>query len=88
MDVSDLNRKEQDNKKMVFVFNPSNKDFKFKFDGKEYDVPSRDFKEFPLHIANHAKKHLVNYLINTRDIGIISPEQRAELLKEIEVNDE
>ncbi len=49
-------------------------------------IPALDAKSYPTYLADHIGKHLVDAIINERDMGYVTPEQRAELAKEVFVD--
>jgi len=72
------------------VFNPLTDDFiiEFRNDKNEieiYTVPSMNMVTHPTYLADFLIKHLVDRIIEKRDLGYVSPEARAEIQKEIEV---
>jgi len=67
MDIIDINKEiERDNKKDVLIFNPLNKDFIWKYDGKPYTIPSKENKKYPTYLANHLGKHLIDAYMDTK----------------------
>lgn len=84
--VKDLRREVKENaEKKIRLYNPDTEDFNVKYDQKTYTIKSLDSEEFKYRIALHITKHLVNHLINKRQMGYINPDQRKELEKEVEM---
>ena len=84
--VADLRAEvERNSKKKVRLFNPTTEDFNVKYAGKTYVLKSLESDEFSYRIALHVKKHLVDFLINKREMGYVTPEERQELEKEVEM---
>jgi len=72
----------QNSNKKVFIFNPTTDDFVVEWSGVPYLIPSLEVKEFDFPLAQHIKKHLLEFAFN-KSGGEIS---REELLKQIETN--
>lgn len=50
-----------------------------------YTIPVVEISTYPKYLADILRKHLVDAIINERNLGYISPEERAEIQKETEV---
>lgn len=50
-----------------------------------HEIPSIEIVTYPKWLADVLKKHLIDAIIDDRDMGYTTPEERAELMKEIEV---
>jgi len=86
--VSQLKQQAKFNaKKKVWLYNPDVKDFTvhFKGDNKNYTLKAHDDLEVPYFASEYIKTQLTNHLMNKRGLGIITPDQRKAIEKEIEV---
>ena len=89
MDADQIRRDETP----ISLFNPLKEDFiiEEKDDNNKpvkYTIPSLEIATFPAYQANIIKKHLIDALVNDRGIKYATPEQRAELEKEVLVSGE
>ena len=84
--VVDLKREAKENaKKKIRLYNPDTEDFSVKYGPNTHTIKSLDSEEFQYTIAIHVKRHLVNHLINKRQLGIYSPLERKEIEDEVEM---
>ncbi len=70
------------------IYNPFSDDFTCSYrDDKNVKqsvvVPALDILSLPAWLAKHVGKHLVDTIINERDLGYVSLEVRAEIEKEV-----
>lgn len=73
------------------LFNPLKNDLVLELFNDEnigtiYLARSLEVSTYPRYLADIVKKHLIDKIINDRGLGYVTPEQRKELLEEIEVN--
>ena len=50
----------------------------------EYIIPSMEVSTYPTFLADNFIKHIIDAVINERELGYLTPEKRAELQKEVE----
>lgn len=72
-------------------FNPLDEDFAIDYrldDGslKNYIIPTIKISTYPKYLADYFVVHIVDEMINKRNLGHLTVEDRAELTKETEVN--
>lgn len=73
-----------------YLYNPLNKDFKFKYDINgdlnplEYIIPGMTLKDFEEPLYSHAKKHLITFIANEREVNPSMPLILEGIIKEIE----
>ena len=70
-------------------FSPLSKDLVIEYrndDGtyQAYIIPMLSPSTYPTYLADHFIKHIVDAVINERGLGYITPEERAEIQKEVE----
>lgn len=85
-DVHELRRlAEREKGAIVRLFNPSLKDFAKTYDDgsghKEYVMKAGEITPFSSVVARHMKKHLIDFLINEREMD---PFKADEVAKEVE----
>lgn len=86
--VSQLKQQAKFNaKRKVNLYNPDVKDFSIFFigDNTHYLFKAHEIQEFPYFASEYIKTQLTNHLMNKRGLGIITPDQRKAIEKEIEV---
>lgn len=91
MDIHELRRmSEEEASTIQRIFNPLLKDFSKMYDAgdgrKEYTVKAREISEFPTPIARHLKKHLIDFIMNEREVDPLDKASLSEIEREIEVN--
>lgn len=74
----------------IYLFNPLDEDIsvtKFIEDNTKvnYLIPALEMVTYPKYIADILKKHMVDAIINKRELGYLNNEQRREIEKEVEV---
>ncbi len=85
--TSDLKDKEsQDSKKTVHLYNDSKTDFVWNFHNKPYDIPAGEIGKFPFHTGVHLKKHLIDHIVNEREINPTYEKEVQKIREEVEVN--
>ena len=72
----------------ITLYNPLMKDIvisRYTDDNTEetYTIPPMSAVTHPAYIANHLKRHLVDAIINHRKLGLVTPEMRSEIEKEV-----
>lgn len=73
-----------------YLYNPQNKDFVFKYDingdmsPKEYIIPGMSLVDFEEPLYSHAKKHLITFIANEREVNPSMPLILEGIIKEIE----
>jgi hypothetical protein len=70
------------------IFNPLPNDFSTIYKDDEnvdhvYTVPSMQVTTFPTYLANHVITQLTDALINDRNLGYVTPEERRKIEEEI-----
>jgi hypothetical protein len=80
-DIEHLAKKKDGKTKTVF--NPTNKDFSWKWDGKEHTIPKGEGVEFDIVVAEHLAKHLADYILTDSGIKTDNEEERNKCLKTI-----
>jgi hypothetical protein len=68
--------------KKVFIFNPTTENFTCQSAGTDVTINSFEAKEFDYFLAQHVKKHLLDFAFDKAN----GEKTREELLKEIEPN--
>lgn len=69
--------------KEIGVFNPTTKDFTWKYNGKSYTVPKGEMKKFDYYLGHHLAKHLIDKILTEKDIPIDKKKARAEWQKKV-----
>ena len=84
MKVSEM-RHLADSKKdqKIGVFNPTTKNFTWKFDSKSYTIPKGKMRKFEHHIAEHLAKHLINQILNDKGMDTGKKENRELWIEKI-----
>lgn len=87
--VAGLRRQAQQYKEEErYLHNPLPEDFFVDYEGKSQVIRSKETKKFPKYIAKHIEKHLVDaVLMKKSSKDILNAEVRAEIKKEIRVDD-
>jgi hypothetical protein len=86
MNVTDIRHLAEVNKSETKrIYNPDTDDFTVNFDSKPYTIKALEIQEFPIHIANHIKKHLANHLLHKRGVKINPEADLSKIFEEIEV---
>jgi hypothetical protein len=80
-DIEHLAKKKEGTKKTVF--NPTNKDFSWKYNGESYTIPKGEGVEHDLVVAKHLAKHLVNYILTESQIRTDDKKERNKCLKTV-----
>lgn len=76
-------------KSKTFLFNPTEKDFRFQYDikgdrnPKGYVIHALEGEEFSKKLIDHAEKHLITHVMNTRDLNPLLPQHKKDIMKEI-----
>lgn len=63
--------------------NPTGEDFTWEYGSKPYTIRAGETKHYPVFLAKHLAKHLVNRIIGTASANLRDPERRAEVEKSI-----
>ena len=69
--------------KKVRIFNPTPVDFEYKWQARDYKIGAMDLVELDYYHGQHAKKHLIDHIINVRNLNPLH--DRSGLEKEVEV---
>ena len=84
MKVKDIQHlAEINSKKKLKVFNPTTKDFKWKYNRKEYTIPKGEVKEFKYHLAQHLAKHLIDKIMTENSLNTRPSKERKMWEKKI-----
>lgn len=85
MNVNELRRlAEKESKEKITVYNPLIKRFSVNYEGITYTIEGKEIKAFPTHIARHLRKHLVDHIINEKELDPLTDRESVE--KQTEVN--
>jgi len=69
--------------KKISIYNPLLEDFTVLYGGVPQIVKAGKIKEFPYHCGMHIAKHLVNRLMNDKDLRTDHEPERSKILKEV-----
>lgn len=70
---------------MIAVFNPSRYDFHCNYDNKPLPpAKSLEVTRYELdYIGNHVKKHLIDFIMNEREVSSINEVKRNKIIEEV-----
>lgn len=71
----------------VTLFNPTSKDFSYKYDQDTYTALALDTVQVPIPISKVIEKHLITHVLNVRDLSH-KQSNRDKVAKEVEMNDD
>jgi hypothetical protein len=69
--------------KLIGVFNPTTKNFTWKYDGESYTIPKGEMVKFKYHLAHHMAKHLIDKILTDKSTPTNKVEERAKWEKKI-----
>lgn len=72
----------------ISLYNPLSEDVTIKrLDDQNREevhiLPATTAKTYPAYLANYLKNHLIDHIINARNIGLVTPEKRATIEQEV-----
>ncbi len=73
----------EDEKRIVRIFNPLNKDVRFKYGSMSYKLKAQKFTPIQKLMERHAKKHLVDMVMLKRKVNPLDGEARRKIYEEI-----
>ena len=86
MDIHELQHLAEINTELTKrIYNPDTDDFTVNFNGSPHTIHALEIQEFPIHIANHIKKHLADHLLHKRGVKESPQADLENIFKEIEV---
>lgn len=80
-DIKHLAKSKKGNKKRVF--NPTTKDFTWKWHGKGITVPNGESVELDVYAAEHITKHLIDHILTKKGINTDNKKGRKAWQKKV-----
>lgn len=79
---------DQDRYTIVTIQNIDTEDFHFAYNKRPYMVAAGEVRRFPKFLAEHCMKHLIDHILNKKDIKTSNVEERSKLATQIYVGEE
>ena len=78
----------EDRYTIVSIKNIDTENFSFAYNKRPYQIAAGEVRRFPKFLAEHCMKHLIDHLLNKKEIQTNHPTERASLAEQIYISEE